>query len=152
MASAWVERRKTTRGVSYRVRFRLGGRESVPRIGGTFRTMREAKMRRDWVAGELASMRVPETSLLAVACDDRYTLSAIAERWQASRVDVAEGTMQTYRVALGRLLPRLGDRHVDAIDAQTVADLVAELHANGLRKQTIRKTVSVLAMVLDHAR
>ena len=33
-----------------------------------------------------------------------------------------------------------------------MADLVAELHGAGLKKQTIRKTVSVLAMVLDHER
>ena len=33
-----------------------------------------------------------------------------------------------------------------------VAELVAELHGAGLKKQTIRKTVSVLAMVLDHER
>jgi integrase len=31
-----------------------------------------------------------------------------------------------------------------------VADLVGALHAAGLKKQTIRKSVSVLAMVLDH--
>ena len=60
--------------------------------------------------------------------------------------------MQTYRVALGRLLPRLGDVPVEKLDAQTVAGLVADLHAAKLKKQTIRKTVSVLAMVLDHAR
>jgi integrase len=41
---------------------------------------------------------------------------------------------------------------VGKLDAQRVAGLVAELHAAGLKKQTIRKTVSVLAMVLDHAR
>jgi site-specific recombinase XerC len=50
-----------------------------------------------------------------------------------------------------RFLPRLGDRPITDIDAQTVADLVANLHEHGLKKQTIRKTVSVLAMVLDHA-
>jgi integrase len=53
-------------------------------------------------------------------------------------------------VALGRLLPRLGDSPLQRIDARTVAALVAELHDGGLKKQTIRKTVSVLAMVLDH--
>jgi integrase len=36
--------------------------------------------------------------------------------------------------------------------AQSVAALVADLHAAGLKKQTIRKTVCVLPMVLDHAR
>jgi integrase len=65
---------------------------------------------------------------------------------------VSEGTAQTYRVALGRLLPRLGDRPVDSVTAQTVAELVGGLYAAGLRKATIRKTVSVLAMVLDHGR
>jgi integrase len=157
MPSAWVERRKTgakvrktDAGVTYRVRYRLGGRESVPRFAGAFRTMREAKTRRDWVAGELAGCRVPDVRLLETSAV--VTVRAMAERWKASRVDVAAGTMQTYDVALGRLLPRLGDVAIDRLDAQRVADLVAELHADGLRKQTIRKTVSVLAMVLDHAR
>lgn len=80
------------------------------------------------------------------------TLRTLAARWQASRVDVSEGTAQTYRVALGRLLPRFGNEPVDRIDPQTVADLVAELHAAGLRKQTIRKTLSVAAMIFDHGR
>jgi hypothetical protein len=40
---------------------------------------------------------------------------------------------------------------VEKLDAQTVADLVAELHAAGLTKQTIRKSVSALAMPLDTA-
>jgi integrase len=60
--------------------------------------------------------------------------------------------LQTYRVALGRILPRLGDLAVADVDAQSVAALVADLHVARLKKQTIRKTVSVLAMVLDHAR
>ena len=53
---------------------------------------------------------------------------------------------------MGRLLPRFGDRPITDIDAQTVAGLVAALHEQGLKKQTIRKAASVLAMVLDHAR
>src|SRR5438477_5488647 len=127
-------------------KFRVGGRESTPRRAGCFQTMREAKIRRAWVAGELAALRVPDLELVAAA-PEVVTLRTVAERWKASRVDVAAGTMQTYTVALGRLLPRFGTRSVDAIDPQTVADLVAELHGDGLRKQTIRKTVSVLGMV-----
>jgi integrase len=111
--------------------------------------MREAKGRRDYVAGELAALRVPDLRLDAPATLD--TLRRAAERWKASRVDVATGTLTTYDVALGRLLPRFGDTPIEAIDAQMVADLVAELHAAGLRKHTIRKTTSVLGMILDHA-
>jgi integrase len=130
--------------------YRVGGRESAPRYAGSFGTKREAIARKAWVVGELAAMRVPDGRVP----DDAVapTITELAARWQAARVDVAAGTLQTYRVALGRVLPRFGDVAVDDVDAQSVAALVADLHAAGLKKQTIRKTVSVLAMVLDHAR
>jgi integrase len=150
MASTWiVTRTAKDGGKRYRVEYRLGGREAPTRYGGSFRTKREALERKAWIGGELAAKRVPD---LRFSVAETVTLRQLAARWQASRVDVAEGTAQTYRLALGRLLPRLGDKAVERIDAQTVADLVAELHGAGLRKQTIRKTVSVLAMVLDHGR
>lgn len=151
MASAWITTRSTAGGRSrFRVMFRLGGRESMPRYAGSFVTKREALARKAWVLGELAALRIPDVRLVDELLTSP-TLAEMAERWQASRVDVAAGTLQTYRVALGRVLPRLGDRSIDEVDAQTVADLVAQLHELGLKKQTIRKTVSVLAMVLDHA-
>jgi hypothetical protein len=59
--------------------------------------------------------------------------------------------MQTYTVAIGRLDKRLGNVAIDELDARAVAGLVADLHSHGLKKQTIRKTVSVLGMILDHA-
>ena len=150
MSSTWITRRATTDGSTrYRVEYRVGGRESKTQYGGSFQTMREAKTRRDYVAGELAALRVPVMRFTAPTAP--VTLRQAAERWKASRVDVSAGTMQTYRVALGRLLPRLGDTPIGTIDAQTVADLVAELHAEGLKKQTIRKNIGVWGMVLDHA-
>jgi integrase len=130
--------------------YRLGGRESAPRYGGSFKTKREALARKAWLTGELAALRVPNARLAEDAAVD--TLRSVATRWKASRVDAAPGTLATYRVALGRILPRLGDQAINHLDAQMVAALVADLHEKGLRKQTIRKTVSVLAMVLDHAR
>jgi integrase len=150
MASVWLTTRTTGSGAKrYRVEFRLGGREAPILYAGSFKTLREANDRKRWVSGEIAARRVPD---LRFAAETTVTVRQLANRWKASRVDVSAGTMQTYDVALGRLLPRFGDLTVDKLDAQTVADLVAELHAAGLKKQTIRKTVSVLAMVLDHAR
>jgi hypothetical protein len=151
MASSWITSRTTRRGEKrWRVEFRLGGREAPTRYGGSFKSKREADQRKRWIAGELAAKRVPDLRFAAEV--GSVTVRATANRWKASRVDVSAGTMATYEVALGRLLPRLGDTPVDRLDAQTVADLVAELHAAELKKQTIRKTVSVLAMILDHAR
>ena len=126
--------------------YRLGGRESVPQAAGTFRTKREADLRRDWIAGELARMRVPNLQL--VTPQPKVTLATVAERWRLSRVDVSGGTAATHRVNLGRILPTLGERAVDSITADDVAELVVSL--TGLKRESIRKTVATLAMVLDH--
>jgi integrase len=150
MASTWIVRRqRSDGGTTYRVLFRLGGRESTPKHGGSFRTMREARIRRDWIACELAAMRVPH--LAVDSTSDAQTLEATAAAWKASRVDVAEGTAATHRVNLRRILPTLGDRDVGSIEPSDVAALVSQLHEGGLKRESIRKTVGTLAMVLDFA-
>ena len=79
------------------------------------------------------------------------TLAEAAERWRASRVDVTEGTAVGHRVQLGRALPLLGARRVDDITPADVAEVVAALHAAGRKRETIRKTLTALAQVLDYA-
>ncbi len=150
MPSTWVERRNGKSGVRFRVEFRVGGRESASRYAGSFRTMREAKIRRDWIAGELAALRVPDVRLL----DESHgpTLRTVAENWKDSRRDVAEGTRTTYTVNLNRILPRLGDRRLDELLVEDVDALVGELHAGGCKRESIRKTLSTLAQVLDFAK
>lgn len=126
------------------------GRESKRRHGGSFRTMRDARARRDWVAGELANRRVPDLRLLDDAPNTR-TFREVALAWRTSRVDVSAGTAQTHKVNLNRLLPALGDHAIDDIGPDDVVSLISTLHAAGLRRETTRKTVTTLAMVLDHA-
>ena len=53
--SVYIERRKNTRGNSYRVRYRLGGRESVLLYGGAFRIKGDADARARWISGEIAA-------------------------------------------------------------------------------------------------
>jgi hypothetical protein len=43
------------------------------------------------------------------------------------------------------------DRPVDAVTAADVAELVSQLSEAGKARETIRKTVTVLSMVFDHA-
>jgi len=151
MASVWVLRRATKDGSTrFRVMFRVGGRESANRYAGSFPTMREAKIRRDWVTAELAARRVPDVSVLAQA-PTSPTLREIAERWAGSRVDVSENTRLEHRSAVRAMLPALGDRRVDTITPSDVAELVAALAAKGRRRETIRKTLLAGAMVLDFA-
>jgi hypothetical protein len=130
LASAWIERRASKDGVRFRVKYRLGGRESVPRYAGAFATRREALLRRSWVAGELAAMRVPDLTLLTAPAAAE-TLQEAAARWKASRVDIAENTRLQHRLAVNAVLPHLGDRPVDEITPADIAELVGALTAKG---------------------
>ena len=64
---------------------------------------------------------------------------------------MAEGTDKTYAVNLGRILPVLGTRPTAALTTEDVQAFVNELHADGegLDRESIRKTKSTLAQVLD---
>jgi integrase len=152
MASSWIVTRPTKdAGKRFRVEYRVGGRESATQYGGSFKTDREAKLRKRWIESEFAAQRVPDIHALGVERPRAATLGSAAETWRVSRVDVSAGTMQSYRVAINRLRQWLGaETPLDTIDAATVAQLVADLHADGLRKQTIRKSLSVLGMVFAH--
>jgi hypothetical protein len=127
------------------------GARKRPQAAGTFQTAREAKIRRDWVAGELAAMRVPDVGQLCNAVTQSPTLREAAKRWQTSRVDVADGTLAQQRTSINRALLVIGDRRVDKLVAQNVADMIGQLHAAGAKPSYVRKVVQAVAMVLDHA-
>jgi integrase len=150
VASSYIVRRTTGR---WEVRYRLGGRESRIRYGGKFRTLREARARRDWIAGELAAQRVPSLAVLARAdrASAAETVRAAAEAWRSSRLDVSAGTDATYAVSIRRILPALGSLELGQLDTRRVARFVAELNEAGLARESIRKTLGILAMILDHA-
>ena len=82
----------------WRVEYRAGGREAPFKYAGTFKTEREAKLRRAWIAGQLAAhaelpdLRWREPTLAP-------TLREAAKRWTESRVDVAENTRLQHRSA-----------------------------------------------------
>jgi integrase len=150
MASCWITTRATTDGKRYRVLYRVGGRESAPRYAGSFRTKRDALARKAWVTGELAAMRLPDLSRLA---EPKATPSfaQVAKRWQASRVDVRQSTVIQHRTALGRVPREFAQLAVDKIQPADVAALVAGLVEDGKARESIRKTVTAVAMTLDFA-
>jgi integrase len=152
--SVWIKTRAAKSGKRYRVEFRLGGRESQARYGGSFKTLREATIRKNWVAGELAALRVPD---LRLADGDRTparpTLAEAAEHWRQSRIDVVEQTGNMHRSAFVRIFkvaPQLRRRRVDEVTVDDVTALVAALAAVPYKRETIRKTRTVLAQTLDH--
>src|SRR4029450_5565966 len=151
--SSWIINRRTKSGGKRRlVRFRLEGREAPQRYGGSFVTRAEALARKRFIDGELAAGRVPAFDLGRAADVRGPTLAEGCEAWRATRLDVGESTRAVHRVALGRALPLLGAKRVTEIDAEDVAELVQGLAARGARRGTIRKTLTYLASVFDHAK
>jgi len=150
MASSWIERRSTSLGTRYRVRFRVGGRESIPCYGGSFGTMREARIRRDWVAGELAAMRVPDLVALSVP-EPEPTLREVAARWQASRKDVREATAVQHRTSLNHVNRLLGDKRCGEIGWEDVQRMIDTLAHENRARESVRKCRTALSMVLDFA-
>ncbi len=149
MPSVSIASYTTKQGRRFRVLYRLGGRETAPLHGGSFKTKREAVLRARWIGGELAALRVPDLRRVADT-PTAPTLADAATEWQASRVDVSAATATYHRSALRRARPLLTKR-VDQITATDIAALVASLAEAGKSRETIRKTVTVLAMVFDHA-
>ena len=150
MASSWIEKRPTGDGVRYRVRFRLGGAEAVPRLGGTFRTLREARARRDWVLGEMAAMRTPDWRRSRNRSQWNPCWSCPPAGSRRARTFAARLRYSIVR-ALNHVNRLLGDRPFDAITREDVQRMVDALAGERRARESIRKCRTALAMVLDFA-
>ncbi len=152
MTSAFITVRTTATGEKrYIVRFRLGGRETPLLHAGTKRTQREAKLLRDFVAGELAAGRNPLESLRSLAESERTrSLSDWAETWLASRVDLSDRSRRAYRPALKRIsAPPLGARNPTSLQPSDIQEWVG---ANAsLSPSTLRTYMGTLRQLLDFA-
>jgi integrase len=151
--SSWIIARAARGGGKrYLVRYRLGGRESAQRYGGSFRTRAEALERRRWLAGELAAMRVPDLSALDHESARTPTLADAAAAYRASRIDVADTTRVNIGTALSMIVGALEPaRRLDAFTPQEIAEAIGRLHAAGYKRETIRKAVTHLGCVFDFA-
>jgi integrase len=152
MAGVWIRTRKTNDGTKrYLVEYRLGGREAKLRHGGSFKLKHLAKTRAGWIAGEIAARRIPDLAALQPEAPRFPLLPEACDGWRASRVDVVEGTRTLHQVALDRVLATgLRHKRLDEIGVDDVVALVAELQGAGYKRETIKKSRTYLAMVLDH--
>jgi hypothetical protein len=93
MPSLTITTRQTRSGRRYVVRYRLGGRVYPVEHGGSFKTLREAKARRDLIGGELAAGRNPADALRAlVEQPTRRNFRSWASAYETSRIDFAAET------------------------------------------------------------
>jgi integrase len=151
MASATITTRRTRSGPRYVVRYRLGGRAYPVVHGGAFATMKEARARRDLIAGELAAGRNPVELLqvMAAPAPPRRTLKQIAEAYRTSRVDLAEATATNLTSHLKAILPVFGDER----DPETItfADVQEWVGGLGLKPSSVRRYTATLRLLLDFA-
>ena len=150
MPSLTITTRKTSSGPRYVVRYRLGGRAYPVEHGGSFKTLREAKARRDLIGGELAAGRNPRKLLDAMLATPApvLTLSRWRDRFIASRIDVDDNTSKNYRSALRKACETLGERDPATITADEIATWVAGL-AQNYKPGTIALYLLSLRMLLD---
>jgi hypothetical protein len=152
MASAFIVSRPTKTGRNrFAVRYWLGGRTWPVQHGGSFQTQKEAKKRRDVIAGEIAAGRNPADLLATIATvpEAAVTVSEWRDRFLASRLDLDENTIRNYRVALKKACERFGDTDPAKITWQDLAEWIgalAETHKPG----TIRLYKTHFSVLLDY--
>src|SRR5215218_7266382 len=151
MPSASITARKTKGGGRrYAVRYRLGGRTYPVEHGGSFPTMREARVRRDLIAGELAAGRNPRELLRALTEQPTArTFEQVFEDFIASRVDVAPATLENYKTHRDRLVPVLDGREPLRLSWQDIQEAIGKL--SDLSPASARIYVGTLRQVLDFA-
>ena len=152
MATITISTRKTASGKRYDVRYRLGGRAYPVVRAGTFKTEREAKARRDLVAGEIAHGRNPAELLahgVSTAAAAFVSIETWGERFVASRIDVVQNTRKMYRSHLRKIGETFADRDPHSITAADVAEWVAE-QAEERKPGTVAQYLDVFKLVLDY--
>lgn len=122
--------------------------------GGAFATLREAKIRRDLIAGELAAGRNPALLLEAMTATSVVrtivTVSEWGERFLTSRIDIDENTRKNYASALKKINATFGDRDPRTITASEVAEWIALL-AETRKPGTLNQYLIAFRLLLDHA-
>lgn len=150
--SASITVRENAGGKRYVVRYRLGGRGFPVLHGGSFRTMKEARARRDLIAGELAAGRPPREAIAALSVERQPGRSYAQwhDAFVGSRLDVGAATLLGYRRHKPRLVELVGDRDPFALTPADCQELVASL-AEHMKPGSVEKWVTTFRLVLDFA-
>ncbi len=153
MSPAHIRTRSTQSGRRFDVRFRFGGRGYAVQHAGTFRTLKEARTRRDLVAGELAAGRDPRVLIaeLGHAPIPPPTVRALSAAWIASRLDLKPKTRETYSGRLKRMNERFGDMQPAEVTVADVGSWIAELAAENLSPGSVGLYAQTLRQLLDFA-
>lgn len=155
MTSAWIRprshapSRKNPKGSrTYIVLYRRGGRAYRVETAGTFKTERDARTRRDVVAGWLAQGLDPRIELQKIQVEQPkpLTLHQGIVAFNASRIDGSPRYRDVIKNALVKLDDELGTRLPGSIE---VADLQLVVEGLGLAPSTTRVYVGHWRTLFD---
>jgi integrase len=154
MSTVVITTRQTKSGPRYHVRFRLGGRAYPIVHAGSFKTMKEAKTRRDLVAGEIAVGRNPADKLREMLERPEAKVVATVNEWGekflASRIDIDANTKRNYRTALKKAGETFGTRDPTTITVDDVTGWIAGLVEEGRKPGTIQLYLLTFRLLLDY--
>lgn len=149
MASVSVRVTTTQDGSKrYTVRYRRGGRFFPVETAGTFKTRREADLRKRLVEDWLAEARNPKVELARALTPSR-TIADLHAEWIASRRRVAPGTLDGYRFRRPVIDLAFGDTPVEALTHKDIIEWVEKLERT-YKAGTVRLFVTQLRMILDY--
>jgi integrase len=127
--------------------------------GGSFRTLRDARLRRDLISGELAAGRDPAEALRQQPEPrkvETQTLRTIAARFESSRVHMSPNGRKNISSHLPRILGTFGDRDPRTIGFGDVQDWIAAntktpANAGGLEPSSLSRYFATLRQLLEFA-
>lgn len=134
----------------YLVRWRFAGRDSRLRHGGSFRTRREADLRRRYILDEIAAGRIPDLNP-GLAVERSPTLGEALAEEVATRVDVTGGTLNAMRSDVTRISSELRAMRVGELTRRAIQEWVGVAVRDGVGAGSIQKSVRLMRRALDLA-
>ena len=156
MGSAWIQKRKRKKGHSFRVLYRLGGRDFPVLYAASFNTAREASYFISRLRDEIAKGidRFDLAPLIGATKQKEIPLLPdAATDWGAAKHNVIETTREQHRSDLARVYkvrPEFRKLRLDQITVDKAVDLLAGMIEEEYAPGTIRKSFLALSMVLQH--
>lgn len=149
MASLYIKKTTVLDGSRrYAVKYRRGGMGWPVEHGGTFKTLRDANIRKTVVGEWLAAGKDPKVEMGRMLAAPVSMRSACAD-WLASKRSVTDATRANYRSRVAHI-----EKHLDVAPTRlTVADVngwIGRLE-DDYKPGTVALFVAVLRQVLDHA-
>lgn len=158
MSPAWIRPRdvkvtaRNPRGRTYQVLYRRGGRGYRIETAGTFKTEKDARVRRDLVAGWLAQGVDPRAELTRLAQQPPpvRTYRQWADAYVRSRLDMGDKTLRGVQSHLRRLVVLFRDRDPFTLTVPDQIEAVARL-ADAITPASVARYWATHRLILDFA-